>query len=591
MAITSYPFDGQGITEAQFSKMFRELRGDGIAASADSDAMQVSVSDTTVTVQPGFGFVQGFFVDIDSLVTKTILLPPTGSFRTDRIVLRCDPGANAITVEVLQGEQGTGAPSLTQVEGGVWEVPLASIYSQDGSAPEVSDERRFVGLDNFAWTTNSRPLSPRLGQSGYNRDIHQWEFWDGMQWGLIYAPARSYRVFKSSDVWTVPPNVYEVDVLAVSGGSGGVGGTYQSSPVLIGPTTGAPPHVVVARSVAVKPGSAIPVTVGAGGAGGAGGTSGSGSAGGAGGDTSFGDLVVAPNALSVNDKDSGSGESGSIGDPTYGISTYFNARRGDFIYEWKDTSTYRLNDNFNTSFDSPIGDFTPNNCTWSAKNYGSSYGYGGSMVCTIAGDMSITSKSINVGPYGFRTYISITKSQAAQSIDIVVTWYDAQGAVVSSKTATAVGVAVNTTTGGAVPCWITGTAPQNAATARLTILVHGSNANDEIRVWAAGYLDTEPWSPPLSSLLPLQTASPGQDALDGSQKGHAAMPVYIAGSWGGGGTGGSGVNSAGAIGGAGGDAAPNTGGQGGHGGNSYFQTGGKGGNGGSGVVVISWIGG
>lgn len=301
MAITSYPFEGQGITEAQFSKMFRELRGDGIAASADSDAFKVTMPDSpsVLHVAPGFAFVQGFVIDSDADFTVGTAAQGAGISRTDRVVLRCDPANNAITIAVVQGANNGGTPALTQINGGIWEIPLASL-AFDGANFTLTDERKFCGQDISAWSTAQRPTSPRVAQVGYNTSLQQWEYWDGSNWLRFGGSESKVAVFTSSQSWTVPDSVKRVDVLAVGGGQGGWGGgTGGAAYNGVGGKGGV---AVLVRDLPVTPGESILVTIGAGGAGGAGkasadNTSGSGSFGSNGGDTQFGGYVYAPGAI------------------------------------------------------------------------------------------------------------------------------------------------------------------------------------------------------------------------------------------------------------------------------------------------------
>ncbi|UFD97962.1 head protein [Streptomyces phage Pablito] len=188
MSISSYPFDGQAVSEGQYSYLFRELAshsgvadsvaGTGFHTYGDSSGMQVKVN-------PGFAIVRGHAVQSTATETLTIAAASAAQ-RYDRIVLRLDPTANTITLAIVQGTSGGGVPALTQTDTGVYEFPLATVTVPVGTATigsgNVTGERRFLGNTVGGWTTSTRPESPRTGRLGLNTSTNQWEFWDGTQW-------------------------------------------------------------------------------------------------------------------------------------------------------------------------------------------------------------------------------------------------------------------------------------------------------------------------------------------------------------------------------------------------------------------------
>ncbi|MCC2278883.1 tail fiber domain-containing protein [Streptomyces sp. ET3-23] len=192
MAITSYPFDSQSVTETQFSQLFREFADSGVAASALANAFQVSADGTamSVKVQPGFAIVRGHAVLSTAVETLKIAAAGT-STRYDRVILRLDPAVNSITLAVLQGAAGGSAPALTQTDTGIYELPLATVTVGANitaiTSAAVSGDRRFVGQSVGAWVTSTRPASPRLGKLGLNYDTNTWEFWNGTAWTPLVA--------------------------------------------------------------------------------------------------------------------------------------------------------------------------------------------------------------------------------------------------------------------------------------------------------------------------------------------------------------------------------------------------------------------
>lgn len=192
MAITSYPFDGQTVTESQFSQLFREAADSGVASSSTASSFSVSADGATMTVkvQPGFAILRGHAVLSTAVETLTIATAGT-SARSDRVVLRLDPASNSIALAVLQGVAGGAIPSPTQTDTGVYELPLATITVGANitaiTSAAVDKERAFVGNTVGAWTNRTRPTTPRFGKLGLNYDTDTWEFWDGAAWAPLVA--------------------------------------------------------------------------------------------------------------------------------------------------------------------------------------------------------------------------------------------------------------------------------------------------------------------------------------------------------------------------------------------------------------------
>jgi hypothetical protein len=188
--------------------MFRELQDSGVCASADSLDLKVSAdgSGMKVSVQPGFHLVRGHAFLSTAVEVLTIAAADTAT-RIDRVILRLDPTANGITLAVLKGSPGAGAPAMTQTTTDIYEVSLglvtvgASVTNIAASA--VADDRRFVGTRIGTWTTDSRPATPRLGRLGLNRTTSKWEFWDGTAWADL-APVVSWTSITDKPA-TFPP--------------------------------------------------------------------------------------------------------------------------------------------------------------------------------------------------------------------------------------------------------------------------------------------------------------------------------------------------------------------------------------------------
>ncbi|MFF3249744.1 tail fiber domain-containing protein [Actinacidiphila glaucinigra] len=234
MTITSYPFDGQAITETDYSRLFREFQESGVADGVGGGSLYTYADGTgmTVKVSPGFAIVRGHAIYSTAIEPLTVAASNT-SARVDRVVLKLDPAANSITLAVKTGTAGSSTPpALTQTDTGVYELPLATVAVGANvtsiSAASVQGERRFLGNSVGGWTTNTRPDTPRVGRLGFNQSTNAWEFWNGSAWAaltqavdwstLTNKPA-SFTPAAHSHAWTevtgkpttFPPSAHEHD--------------------------------------------------------------------------------------------------------------------------------------------------------------------------------------------------------------------------------------------------------------------------------------------------------------------------------------------------------------------------------------------
>jgi hypothetical protein len=190
LAITSYPFDAQVVTETQYSQMFREFQDSGVVASFGSSGFTVTAgTGMNLNVSSGLAFLRGFMVQ--STATEIVAIPAAStSLRVDRVVLRLDPALNSIVLAVKQGTAGsTTPPSLTQTDTGIYELALAQITVNANvtsiTSSDITRIRSFVGTRILCWNTSTRPASPRLGQIGWNADTSSFEFWNDTAWAPL----------------------------------------------------------------------------------------------------------------------------------------------------------------------------------------------------------------------------------------------------------------------------------------------------------------------------------------------------------------------------------------------------------------------
>ncbi|WP_405665440.1 tail fiber domain-containing protein [Streptomyces sp. NBC_00055] len=196
MAITSYPFDSQAVTETDYSRLFREFQSTGVADGVGGTSLYTYADGTgmTVKVNSGFAIVRGHAIYSTATEVLTIAASGTAS-RVDRVVLKLDPAANSITLAVKTGAAGSTPPALTQTDTGIYEMTLARVTVGANvtsiSAASVQGERKFIGNTVGGWTTDTRPDSPRVGRLGFNQSTSAWEFWNGTAWSDM-APTVSW---------------------------------------------------------------------------------------------------------------------------------------------------------------------------------------------------------------------------------------------------------------------------------------------------------------------------------------------------------------------------------------------------------------
>jgi hypothetical protein len=191
VAITSYPFDSQAVTETDYSRLFREFQSTGVADSVGGTGLSVYADGTgmTVKVNSGFAIVRGHAIYSTAIEPLTVTASNTTA-RVDRVVLKLDPATNSITLVVKPGTAGSSTPpALTQTDTGIYELSLATVAVGANvtsiSAASVTGDRQFVGNTVGGWTTATRPSSPRTGRLGYNTTTATWEFWSGSAWTNI----------------------------------------------------------------------------------------------------------------------------------------------------------------------------------------------------------------------------------------------------------------------------------------------------------------------------------------------------------------------------------------------------------------------
>lgn len=133
-------------TEADWIRFSRLAVRDGVRTSDD---LAITPGPAGLTIQAGYGLAmvdghQYELYDDGGSVMTLALTAPTSSARIDRIVLRLDNDQDTVTMQVIRGAEGAGAPALTRTAS-VYEISLAQIRVAVGAeainAQDITDER------------------------------------------------------------------------------------------------------------------------------------------------------------------------------------------------------------------------------------------------------------------------------------------------------------------------------------------------------------------------------------------------------------------------------------------------------------------
>jgi len=185
MAQTSFPFEDIDTTETEFSQWARNI-GWGVVAESTSDALEVAPASAglAVDVEPGRCMVRGHFYVSTAVETLALDVADSSLDRVDTVVLELDPSVDTILLEVVTGTPGAGAPSLTQTDDAVYQLPLANVLvpANAGVPGTITDRREFIGTRLGDWTTAGRPNPAGRILFGFNRDLNLVEIYDGTTW-------------------------------------------------------------------------------------------------------------------------------------------------------------------------------------------------------------------------------------------------------------------------------------------------------------------------------------------------------------------------------------------------------------------------
>lgn len=134
------PYDNDEFSDVQ-RKLLQENRTSQGVIEDYNNALAISnPAGNDIRVATGAALVDGKFYENDAN-NDTAIATPSVSTRIDRVVLRKSWAAQEVRIAILPGVEGGGVPTLTQIDGVTWEIPLAQISITTAPAITITDER------------------------------------------------------------------------------------------------------------------------------------------------------------------------------------------------------------------------------------------------------------------------------------------------------------------------------------------------------------------------------------------------------------------------------------------------------------------
>lgn len=153
--LTTYgPFSNTSWSQTEWGRYQASWQYDGIIPTAfqqspttqNEFAVTANGVDRQLTVATGRAFIEGIFGTLTSTQTLDIAANSSGLTRVDRIILTVNWSTLVMTVSILEGTPGAGAPSLTQTFGTLWQMSLCQVTVANGASSlnqaTITDERQ-----------------------------------------------------------------------------------------------------------------------------------------------------------------------------------------------------------------------------------------------------------------------------------------------------------------------------------------------------------------------------------------------------------------------------------------------------------------
>ena len=159
-----------------WARYFSSFISDGVYMAQSSSLQVTAAADMTVNVQPGKGYVRGYFYYLDEAMPITLPIADGVLDRIDRIVLRLDlsPLGRSITVQVKSSDPAASpiAPPL-QRDDLVHEICLADVLVRKGvlsvSQANITDQRL-----NSALCGPVAAVVNQIDTTAFNAQLQAW---------------------------------------------------------------------------------------------------------------------------------------------------------------------------------------------------------------------------------------------------------------------------------------------------------------------------------------------------------------------------------------------------------------------------------
>lgn len=193
MAESYYP--APGVTQLQHERLLgRALPSGLLGTPADQPLIYADGSGTReIRIRASRqAVVEGYGWQNDSVVvTKTLAANSSGSTRVDLVVLRLNRADWSVSVQVVQGTPGAGAPSATRsastgAGSGVYEIELATVTVANGAttlaASTVTEKAWYLGEDGQILCKSTTRPPHQAGRTAFETDTGRWIISNGTSW-------------------------------------------------------------------------------------------------------------------------------------------------------------------------------------------------------------------------------------------------------------------------------------------------------------------------------------------------------------------------------------------------------------------------
>ncbi|MFC4146620.1 hypothetical protein ACFO0M_10165 [Micromonospora mangrovi] len=192
MAETSYP--NPGVTELQHERLLGRALPSGLLGHPDDQALVYADNTGTREIRiraSRQGVVEGYgWANDAAVITKTLAANTSGSTRVDLVVLRLNRSTWSVTVQIVQGTPGAGAPAATRNpstgSGTTYEIELATVTVANNvttlAGSTVTDKAWYLNEDGQILCESDRRPPHHPGRSAFEVDTGRWILSDGTNW-------------------------------------------------------------------------------------------------------------------------------------------------------------------------------------------------------------------------------------------------------------------------------------------------------------------------------------------------------------------------------------------------------------------------